>query len=81
VVLADAWAQRLADSDIRVESMHPGWVDTRPESTPHHFWHDRAQRPTTFGWQRGQDPDTVARFLDAVASKTGTMSFAAGQQD
>src|SRR6201999_3794431 len=86
VVLANAWAQALVDSDIRVESMHPGWVETpgvaeslpvfravprpilrepaegadtavwlvavRPESTPQHFWHDRAQRPTTFGWQR-----------------------------
>jgi len=115
VVLADAWAQRLAGSDIRVESMHPGWVETpgvaealplfravtrpllrdtaqgadtavwlvamRPDSTPQHFWHDRAQRPTTFGWQRGQDPAAVARFLDAVASKTGTMSFTADQQD
>ena len=28
VVLADAWAQRLAGGDIRVESMHPGWVET-----------------------------------------------------
>ena len=28
VVLADAWARRLAGTDIRVESMHPGWVDT-----------------------------------------------------
>ena len=28
VVLADAWAQRLAGDDIRVESMHPGWVET-----------------------------------------------------
>ena len=33
-----------------------------------HFWHDRAQRPTTFGWQRPEDPDVVAdsstRFRD-----------------
>ena len=28
VVLADSWARRLAGTDIRVESMHPGWVDT-----------------------------------------------------
>ena len=28
VVLADAWAHRLARSDVKVESMHPGWVDT-----------------------------------------------------
>jgi dehydrogenase/reductase SDR family protein 12 len=28
VVLARAWARRLAASGIRVESMHPGWVDT-----------------------------------------------------
>jgi dehydrogenase/reductase SDR family member 12 len=114
VVLADAWAHRLAGSDIRVESMHPGWVETpgvadslpvfravtrpflrdategadtavwlvatRPESTPGHFWHDRAQRPTTFGWQRSEDPDTVAQFLDAVSSKTGTRSFTANDR-
>jgi dehydrogenase/reductase SDR family protein 12 len=28
VVLADAWARRLATQDVRVESMHPGWVAT-----------------------------------------------------
>jgi dehydrogenase/reductase SDR family protein 12 len=116
VVLADAWAERLADerlredpdagTDVRVESMHPGWaatpgvseslptfqkvarpllrdttdgadtavwlVATRPESKPPHFWHDRAQRPTTFGWQRPEDPTVVGRFLEAVSSKTDT---------
>ncbi|MCW2511473.1 MAG: hypothetical protein JWR11_515 [Mycobacterium sp.] len=116
VVLADAWAERLADerlredhdagTDVRVESMHPGWaktpgvsealptfqkltgpllrdstdggdtavwlVATRPPSKPPHFWHDRAQRPTTFGWQRPEDPTVVSRFLDAVSSMTET---------
>lgn len=109
VVLADAWADRLSGSDIRVESMHPGWVETpgvadalplfrvvtrpllrntadgadtavwlvatRPESAPGHFWHDRAQRPTTFGWQRSEDPVVVAQFLGAVSSMTGTTQF------
>ena len=28
VVMADAWARRLAAQDVRVESMHPGWVGT-----------------------------------------------------
>ena len=28
VVLADAWAHRMAGTDVKVESMHPGWVDT-----------------------------------------------------
>ena len=106
VVLADEWARRLAGTDIRVESMHPGSVETpgvaeslpklrlltrpllrvaedgadtavwlvavRPESTPGHFWHDRAQRPTTFGWQRKDDPAKVARFLEQVSAMTGT---------
>jgi dehydrogenase/reductase SDR family protein 12 len=106
VVLADSWARRLAGTDIRVESMHPGWVDTpgvaeylprfrvitrpllrglaegadtavwlvatRPESTPGHFWHDRAQRPTTFGWQRHENPTTVRRFLSEVSAMTST---------
>jgi NAD(P)-dependent dehydrogenase (short-subunit alcohol dehydrogenase family) len=109
VVLADAWASRLAGDDISVESMHPGWVETpgvaealplfrtltrpllrdtadgadtavwlvatRPESKSGHFWHDRALRPTTFGWQRTEDPALVAQFLDAVSSMTGTMRF------
>ena len=115
VVLADAWAQRLAGGDVRVESMHPGWVETsgvadalpafrfltrpllrdpadgadtavwlvatRPESAPGHFWHDRAQRPRTYGWPRPEDPDLVARFLDAVSSMTGTMRFTANYQE
>ena len=105
VVLADAWAQRLAGTHVRVESMHPGWVETpgvaeslpmfrvltrpllrdtadgadtavwlvatRPESRPGHFWHDRAQRPTTFGWQRSEDAGVVSRFLDEVCAITG----------
>jgi len=115
VVLADAWASRLSDSAIRVESMHPGWVETpgvadalpvfrvvtgpllrntadgadtavwlvatRPESAPGHFWHDRAQRPTTFGWQRTEDPAVVMRFLDAVSSMTGTTRFTQDWQE
>jgi dehydrogenase/reductase SDR family protein 12 len=106
VVLADAWAERLAGSGVRVESMHPGWAETpgvaealptfqkftrpllrdttdggdtavwlvatRPVSEPPHFWHDRAQRPTTFGWQRPEDGAVVARFLDEVSAKTAT---------
>ena len=106
VVLADAWARRLAGTDIRVESMHPGWVDTpgvaeylprfrvitgpllrdladgadtavwlvatRPASKPGHFWHDRAQRPTTFGWQRADNPTKVRRLLTEVSALTGT---------
>lgn len=106
VVLADAWARRLASGDVRVESMHPGWartpgvsealptfqkltgpilrdaadggdtavwlVATRPPSQSPHFWHDRAQRPSTFGWQRPQDAAVVARFLDEVSAMTDT---------
>ena len=106
VVLADAWAHRLAGTDVKVESMHPGWVDTpgvaeymprfrvitrpllrevadsadtvvwlvatRQESKPGHFWHDRAQRPTTFGWQRAENPARVRRFLHQVSDLTGT---------
>jgi NAD(P)-dependent dehydrogenase (short-subunit alcohol dehydrogenase family) len=106
VVLADAWSRRVGSEDVRVESMHPGWVGTpgvathlptftmiskpvlrdgddgadtavwlvatRPDSTPPHFWHDRAQRPTTYGWQRPPDPSAVRRFLSYVAETTGT---------
>jgi NAD(P)-dependent dehydrogenase (short-subunit alcohol dehydrogenase family) len=106
VVLADAWARQLEGSDVRVESMHPGWVETpgvarylprfrkttrpllrevdggadtavglvatRPDSKPGHFWHDRAQRPTAFGWQRAEDPAEVAHVLEQVSAMTGT---------
>ena len=56
-------------------------VATRPESAPAHFWHDRAQRPTTFGWQRPEKPDVVVQFLDAVSSMTGTMLFTQNWQE
>ncbi|MEI4272239.1 SDR family NAD(P)-dependent oxidoreductase [Klenkia sp. LSe6-5] len=46
-------------------------VATRPPSRPPHFWHDRAQRPSTLGWERGQDPGTVRRFLTAVDDLAG----------
>lgn len=106
VVLADAWARRLAETGVSVESMHPGWastpgvtkylplfdtltkpllrdagdgadtavwlVATRPTSEAGHFWHDRAQRPTTFGWQRCADPATIADFLEQVSALTAT---------
>lgn len=106
VVLADAWAHRMAGTGVKVESMHPGWVNTpgvaeylprfrvitrpllrevddgadtvvwlvatRPDSKPGHFWHDRAQRPTTFGWQRPENPAAVRRFLHQVSELTGT---------
>lgn len=106
VVLADAWARRLAGTGVQVESMHPGWVNTpgvaeylprfrvltrpllrdladgadtvvwlvatRPASKPGHFWHDRAQRPTTFGWQRHENQATVRRFLHQLSAMTST---------
>jgi NAD(P)-dependent dehydrogenase (short-subunit alcohol dehydrogenase family) len=109
VVLAQAWAERMGGTDVKVESMHPGWVETpgvaealpvfrrftrpllrdttdgadtavwlvatRPASTAPHFWHDRAQRPTSFGWQRDEDPVAVDRFLAYVTEVTGTPAF------
>ena len=45
-------------------------VATRPASRAPHFWHDRAQRPSTLGWERGQDPAAVGRFLAQVATDT-----------
>ena len=47
-------------------------VATRPPSKPGRFWHDRSQRPTTFGWQRSEDPAKVRRFLEQVSRLTGT---------
>jgi hypothetical protein len=47
-------------------------VATGPDSKPGQFWHDSAQRPTTFGWQRAEDPAKVAHFLEQVSAITGT---------
>ena len=107
VVLADLWADRVSRLGVKVESMHPGWVETpgvashlptfnkvmgpglrdsadgadtavwlvatRPDSTSPHFWHDRRQRPTTYGWQRPEDPDAVAHLAEYVAQSTGVV--------
>lgn len=45
------------------------------EPTGHNFWHDRARRPTTFGWQRPHDREAVGRLLDQVTRLTGTRAF------
>lgn len=48
-------------------------VATRPAPRgDHHFWHDRAERPTTVGWQREHDPARVADFLSQVCAATDT---------
>lgn len=51
-------------------------VATRPTSQPGHFWHDRRQRPTTFGWQRAEDPASRARLLAYVGEATGAAPLA-----
>ncbi len=49
-------------------------VATRPVAPGrHHFWHDRATRPTTYPIQRTQDPAALRAFLDYVAGATGTV--------
>ena len=97
---------RLEGSDVRVESMHPGWggnagcrslpADVSQDHPPaaawgrrrrryrggagrdpagfetRPFWHDRVQRPTTFGWQRVEDPAKVAHVLKEMSAMTGT---------
>jgi len=50
-------------------------VATRPASHSPHFWHDRAQRTTTVGWQRPEDPDVVRRLLAFVTGAAGTAPF------
>lgn len=51
-------------------------VATRPRARgDHHFWHDRAPRPTTFGWQREEDAEAVRRFLGYVTAATGTTAW------
>ena len=49
-------------------------VAARPDSTgTHHFWHDRVTRPTTYPFQRRQDPAAERAFLDYVAGATDTV--------
>ncbi|MDA2889537.1 SDR family NAD(P)-dependent oxidoreductase [Mycolicibacterium sp. BiH015] len=47
-------------------------VSTRPEAREGNFWHDRAQRPTTFGWQRDEDAQLIASLIDVVSDITNT---------
>ena len=48
-------------------------VATRPHvEGEHHFWHDRALRPTTYPFQRRQDPEAEGHFLAYVCVATGT---------
>ena len=48
-------------------------VATRPDSDgSHHFWHDRALRPTTVGWQRDKDAPKTPDLLRQVTALTGT---------
>ena len=46
-----------------------GLVATRAGLKPGHFWHDSAQRPTMFGWQRAEDPHMPCYSDAASASK------------
>ena len=46
-----------------------------PPDGSHHFWHDRALRPTTSPWQREDDPAAVRRFLDYVTEATATTAW------
>lgn len=49
-------------------------VAARPDSSgTHHFWHDRAPRPTTYPVQRRTDRAERRAFLDYVAGATGTV--------
>lgn len=49
-------------------------VAARPDSSgTHHFWHDRAPRPTTYPVQRRTDTAGRRAFLDYVAGATGTV--------
>ena len=71
VVLADAWANRLSGDDVRVESMHPGWVETPgvAESLPvfrkltRPLLRDTADGADTAVWLVATRPESAARPL------------------
>lgn len=46
-------------------------IATRPESGPGHFWHDRVQRPLTFGGRGAADEAAVNRLVEYVERVTG----------
>jgi hypothetical protein len=69
VIQVGSWCCRAVDDGADTAL----WlVATRPDSKPGHFWHDSAERPTTFGWQRAEDPAKVAHFLEQVSAITDT---------
>ena len=103
------------DSDIRVESMHPGWVETSgvADALPvfrllmRPLLRDTADGADTAVWLvatrpgfcsrpllarpgpaaddvrlvASEDPELVARFLDAVSSMTATKRFTANSRE
>ncbi len=55
-------------------------VATRPAAASrHHFWHDRALRPTTYPFQREDEAAEVTDFLAQVARAAGTDDAWAGR--
>ena len=71
VVLADAWAHRLAGRDVQVESMHPGWVET-PGVAAHLPTFNRISRPVLRDSQDGAD---TAVWLVATRPSSETPHF------
>jgi dehydrogenase/reductase SDR family protein 12 len=71
VVLADAWARRLAAHDVRVESMHPGWVET-PGVATHLPTFNMISRPVLRDAEDGAD---TAVWLVATRPRSSPPHF------
>ncbi len=72
VVLAELWAERLADRDVVVHAMHPGWVDT-PGLRSSLPGFARATRPILRDVRQGAD--TVVWLVAAAAASRTTGRF------
>ncbi len=74
VILTEQWAEKLADSGITVNAMHPGWADTPGVQTSLPTFHR-----LTKGSLRtpGQGADTIIwlAVAESVAGKTGRFWF------
>ena len=74
VILTELWAEKLADSDITVNAMHPGWADTPGVQTSlptfRHFARRSLRTP-----QQGADTIIWLAVAPAVAGATGRFWF------
>ncbi len=80
VILAEMWAERLADKQVNVNSMHPGWVDTGAVKTSmprfYNFMRDLLRTP-----EQGADTLVWLAASPAVEGVSGHFWFDRERKD